>query len=62
MIETFTSEFEHTAKKQQKEPLLFDNKSSEEPSENALMNILNYSKNLEVKPSKLLPYLEFLRS
>ena len=61
MILTFTSEFEHTAKKQKKEtPVL--GLSSEEPSENTLNNILNYSKNLEVKKLKLLPYLEFLKS
>jgi hypothetical protein len=61
MIKTFTSEFEHTAKEHKKERQLFG-LSSEVPSENALKNILNYSKNLEVKQSKLLPYLEFLKS
>jgi hypothetical protein len=61
MILTFTSEFEHTAKENKKEaPLLAF--GSDEPSDLTLQNILNYSKNLEVKQAKLLPFIEFLKS
>ena len=43
--------------------LLFnDQNNSEEPSEFCINNILNYSKNLEVKKSSTLGYLDFIRS
>jgi hypothetical protein len=61
MILTFTSEFEHTAKQTKKEPSL-SAFGSNEPSDLTLQSILNYSKNLEVKQAKLLPFIEFLKS
>ena len=43
--------------------LLFnDQNNSEGPSEFCINNILNYSKNLEVKKSTTLGYLDFIRS
>ncbi len=39
-----------------------DQNNSEEPSEFCINNILNYSKNLEVKKSNALGYLDFIRS
>jgi hypothetical protein len=33
-----------------------------EPSENAINNILNFSRNLEVRPSAIMEVIEFLKS
>ena len=43
--------------------LLFNDKNnSEEPSDFCINNILNYSKNLEVKQSSSLGFVDYLRS
>lgn len=61
MIITFTSELKHTAKELKNEALLLANRGKE-PSEFIIQNILNYSKNLEVKKTRLIPFVEFLKS
>ena len=61
MTQTFTLDLDFTAnntKKEQKNIFL----ELAEPSENTLQNILNFSKNLEVKQSKLIKSIDFLKS
>ncbi len=61
MTQTFTPALDFTAddtKKEQKNTFL----EFAEPSNNSIQNILNYSKNLEVKPSELLKTVEFVKS
>jgi len=61
MTQTFTLDLDFTAKQTKKEQ---ENGYLElaEPSENTIQNILNFSKNLEVKQSKLIKAVEFLKS
>lgn len=61
MTKTFTLDLDFTAnntKKEQKNTFL----EFAEPSERTLQNILNFSKNLEVKQSKLVKSIELLKS
>lgn len=66
MQKTFTLEFDTlTIAKEEKElkAILFsDNQKQDEPSDFCINNILNYSKNLEVKKSHTLGHVDFLRS
>ena len=61
MTKTFTSDLEFTAKQTEKDQ---DNPSFQfaEPSFETIQNILNFSKNLEVKASQLLKSVDFLKS
>lgn len=60
MTQTFTSAFDLTAEKFEKlKHSLFYNA---EPSNNTIQNILNYSKNLEVKTSALIDHIEIIKS
>ncbi len=61
MTQTFTLDLDFTAintKREQKNAFL----EIAEPCENTLQNILNFSKNLEVKKSNLIKSIDFLRS
>lgn len=61
MIQTFTLDLDFTAKsteKEQKNTFL----EFAEPSKNTLATILNFSRNLEVKQSKLINSIELLKS
>lgn len=61
MTQTFTPRTDFTAnetKKEQKNTFL----ELAEPSESTLQNILNFSKNLEVKQSKWIESIELLKS
>ena len=61
MTQTFTLDLDFTAndtKKEQKNTFL----DVAEPSEKTIQNILNFSKNLEVKQSKLIKSIELLKS
>lgn len=61
MTQTFTLDLDFTAKeteKEQKNTFL----DVAEPSESTLQNILNYSKNLEVKQSTMIKSIELLKS
>jgi hypothetical protein len=61
MTKTFTLDLDFTAndiKKEQKNTFL----NIAEPSERTLQNILNFSKNLEVKHSKLVRSMEWIKS
>jgi len=61
MTQTFTLDLDFTAKeaeKEQKNTFL----DIAEPSENTIQNILNFSRNLEVKQSKLIRSIELLKS
>jgi len=61
MTQTFTLDLDFTAhetKKEQKNTFL----DIAEPSENTIQNILNFSKNLEVKQSSLIKTIEMLKS
>lgn len=60
MIITFTHDYENIAN----ESVQHANTSQQkqEPSQHTIDRILNFSKNLEVKPSKLLTNFEFLKS
>ncbi|PBQ34243.1 hypothetical protein CNR22_21535 [Sphingobacteriaceae bacterium] len=61
MTRTFTLDLDFTAtvnKKEQQNTFL----DHAEPSERTLQNILNFSRNLEVKPSKLIHTIELLKS
>ena len=61
MTQTFTLDLDFTAKdtkKEQKRTFL----DVAEPSERTLQNILNFSKNLEVKQSKLIKAIELFKS
>jgi hypothetical protein len=66
MQKTFTLEFDtlNIAKeeKELKAILFSDNQKQDEPSSFCINNILNYSKNLEVKKSDSLGHIDFLRS
>ena len=61
MTQTFTPDLDLTAKKTEKEPTdnLLENA---EPSIKTIQNILNYSKNLEVKRSSHAIDIEFIKS
>jgi hypothetical protein len=61
MTKTFTSDLEFTAKQTEKDQ---ENPSFQvaEPSFQTIENILNFSKNLEVKKSRLVKNFEYLRS
>ena len=61
MTKTFTSDLEFTAKPTEKDQ---ENPSFQiaEPSFQTIQNILNFSKNLEVKPSEMLKTVDFMRS
>jgi hypothetical protein len=61
MTQTFTSASDFTAEQPQKE-LKNTFLASAEPSENTIQNILNFSKNLEIKQSKLVNFIELIRS
>jgi hypothetical protein len=61
MTETFTQGTDLTVErvtKEEKIPFV----PSAEPSENVIRTILNFSKNLEVKTSRLLPPIEVMKS
>lgn len=61
MTQTFTLSPEITAN----EPTQKENNqlpAFAEPSKNTIQNILNYSKNLEVRPSRLLKEVDYLKS
>ena len=61
MIQTFTLDLDFTAKnteKEQKNALL----QFAEPSKTTIANILNFSRNLEIKQSKLINSIELLKS
>jgi hypothetical protein len=61
MTKTFTLDLDFTAndiKKEQKNTFL----NIAEPSERTLQNILNFSKNIEVKHSKLVRSMEWIKS
>ncbi|MDZ4664018.1 MAG: hypothetical protein SGJ15_04015 [Bacteroidota bacterium] len=66
MQKTFTLEFDtlNIAKQENElKAILFnDNQKQDEPSSFCINNILNYSKNLEVKTSTTLGHVDFLRS
>lgn len=61
MTQTFTLDLDFTAKetkKEQKNAFL----EIAEPSNGTIQNILNFSRNLEVKQSKLVKSIELLKS
>lgn len=61
MTETFTPGLDLTVKptaEEQKIPLA----DFAEPSENVIKNILNFSKNLEIRPSRLIREIELIKS
>jgi len=61
MTQTFTSNINETATKSNKDPKdQFSNFS--EPSKNVINNILNFSKNLEIKRSKFVDMIELVKS
>jgi hypothetical protein len=66
MQKTFTLEFDtlnFTNEEKELKALLFnDNQKADEPSDFCINNILNFSKNLEVKTSESLGYVNYLRS
>lgn len=66
MQKTFTLEFDTlniaNEEKELKAILFNDNQKQDEPSSFCINNILNYSKNLEVKKSDSLGHVDFLRS
>jgi len=66
MQKTFTLEFDTlnigNEEKELKAILFSDNQKQDEPSDFCINNILNYSKNLEVKKSATLGHVDFLRS
>lgn len=61
MMQTFTPASDFTAEQPQKE-----SKNTfldlAEPSENTIQNILNFSKNLEIKQSNLVNHIELIKS
>jgi hypothetical protein len=61
MTQTFTPGTDFTAKQTEKEPDKAFLKLAE-PSESTIQNILNFSKNLEVKQSKWIDTIELLKS
>lgn len=61
MTQTFTSNINETATKSNKDPKdQFANFA--EPSKNVINNILNFSKNLEIKRSKFVDMIELVKS
>ncbi len=61
MTKTFTKSLdinEINLKKEEKIPFF----TVSEPSKNVIQNILNFSKNLEVRHSKLIPPIELIKS
>jgi hypothetical protein len=61
MTQTFTSNINETATKSNKDPKdQFVNFA--EPSKNVINNILNFSKNLEIKRSKFVDMIELVKS
>lgn len=60
MIITFTHDYENIANESVQQAKSSPQK--QEPSQHSIDRILNFSKNLEVKPSKLLTNFEFLKS
>jgi hypothetical protein len=61
MVKTFTPALDFIAEQNEKEAKDTSFGLSE-PSQNVIQTILNYSRNLEVKQSKLLRNLELLKS
>ena len=61
MTKTFTLHFDITEKKA-KETKISNGNASAEPSAQTIQNILNYSKNLEVRRSANLSFIEFVKS
>jgi hypothetical protein len=61
MTQTFTLDLDFTAKETEKETknTFLD---FAEPSKNTLQNILNFSRNLEVRQSQLINTIELLKS
>ncbi len=66
MQKTSTLEFDtlnFTTEEKELKALLFnDNQKADEPSAFCISNILNFSKNLEVKPSESIGFVNYLRS
>lgn len=66
MLKTSTLEFDtlNIAKEENelKQLLLNDNQNADEPSAFCINNILNFSKNLEVRSSTNLGFIELIRS
>jgi hypothetical protein len=61
MTQTFTHPLPHPATNPEKEsPRDFSLEA--EPSDACIQTILNFSKNLDVKPSRLLPGFEYIKS
>lgn len=61
MTQTFTLDFDFTAKNTGAEARK-EFPEQAEPSENTLKNILNFSRNLEVKRSTLLETVDWMKS
>lgn len=61
MTQTFTQN-SHTTAKTKKEEEKIPSFDAVAPSSKVIQNILNFSKNLEIKHSKLLPAIELLKS
>lgn len=61
MTQTFTLDLDFTAKNIEKE-LKSQFLEIAEPSEKTIQNILNFSRNLEIKKSRFLPPIEVIRS
>lgn len=61
MTQTFTSNLNETATKS-KTDLKDQFANFAEPSKNVINNILNYSKNLEIKRSKFVDMIELIKS
>ena len=61
MIKTFTPDFDFTIDtKSKKRQNVYSSKV--EPSDAVINAILNYSKNLDIKPAKHVPFIEFIKS
>lgn len=61
MIKTSTPIFDLTAEQSQTEKAIALADFAE-PSEKSIQAILNYSKNLEVRQSQLIPFIELIKS
>lgn len=61
MTQTFTPDLDLTAQDTEKE-LTAGFLSHAEPSKGTIQNILNYSRNLEIKKSQLIPAIEIIKS